>query len=267
MSKLTKIMHKIFGINADFSYQMGKFGSFKNGAPEYAANVSDIQSLANWETGLFDSVVANNAPLKEDINAVLHHTSRQVGYLYQAGIPEWDAGSTYYTNSFVSYGGKVYKSLQDSNANKIPNVANAAFWIIHGGGDLVQSASSEAFSQSVTTEVAVTGLSLSLTTSGRPVHLFLSSDPNYTSKIDVSKSGNQAICAFSLYRDAIRIADFDLETFANSNTGVIRVGVPVGSINHMDVTPAGTYTYSIKCRSAITCDISVFGAILNAIEV
>ena len=154
MSKLTKIMHKIFGINADFSYQMGKFGSFKNGAPAYAADVSDIQSLSNFEVGLFDSVVANNAPLKEDINAVLHHSSRQIGYLYQAGIPEWDAASTFYVNSFVSYGGEIFKCLVDNCLNVAPTLANNTIWKIIAGNDIVASYSTPTGGLSFTSDSA-----------------------------------------------------------------------------------------------------------------
>jgi len=130
MSKLTKIMHKIFGINADFSYQMGKFGSFKAGSPQYAANVTDIQALSNFEEGLYGSVVGSNAPLLEDFNSALHHSSRQIGYLYQMGIPEWDLASTYYVNSFVSYGGDVFKCLIDGCTNVIPSPSTSTSWEI-----------------------------------------------------------------------------------------------------------------------------------------
>lgn len=129
MSKLTKIMHKIFGINADFSYQMGKFGSFKAGSPAYAANVTDIQELSNFEEGLYGSVVGSNAPLLEDFNSALHHSSRQIGYLYQAGIPEWDTDSVYYKGSAVQYSEEYFVSLSDANTGKIPNIANATDWV------------------------------------------------------------------------------------------------------------------------------------------
>ena len=120
MSKLTKVSHKVFGILANFTYQMSKFGSFKNGSPEYAANVTEIQSTPNFENGLYDSLVGDGAPFAQDMNGVLHHTSRQVGYLYQEGIPEWDADSTYYINSLVKYNGEIFKSLIDNNTGNAP---------------------------------------------------------------------------------------------------------------------------------------------------
>ena len=127
MSKLTRFFHKIFGINADFNYQMGKFGSFKNGSPAYAANLSDIQSLPNFEEGLYGAVVGNGAPFIQDVNGALHHSSRQIGYILQQGIPEWDSQTTYYLNGFCSHSGIIYKSLSDSNTNQTPS-NSSIYW-------------------------------------------------------------------------------------------------------------------------------------------
>lgn len=55
-----------------------------------------------------------------------HHSSRQLGYLFQSGIPEYDASTIYYTNSFCSYNGVVYKSLVDSNTGNTPT--DGATW-------------------------------------------------------------------------------------------------------------------------------------------
>lgn len=130
MSKLTRIYHKIFGIDASFSTEMGKYGSLKNGSPAYAANISEIQENANWEGGLYDCVVGNNSPAMQDINGVFHHASRQLGYLFQDGVPEWNTDTTYYTNSFCSYSGLIYKSLLDDNAGFQPDT-NKTAWKIY----------------------------------------------------------------------------------------------------------------------------------------
>lgn len=127
MSKLTRVPHKVFGILADWAYQMGKFGSFKNGSPSYAADVSEIQSLANFEQGLYASLVGDGAPFAQDINAALHHSSRQLGYLFQQGIAEWDEGTTYYTNSICSYSGQIYMAIGNDFFNKNPASSNG-FW-------------------------------------------------------------------------------------------------------------------------------------------
>lgn len=132
MSKLTRFFHKVFGINADFNYQMGKVGSFKNGNPSYAANLSDIQSLPNFEEGLYGTLVGNGAPFVQDMNAVLHHTSRQVGYVLQQGIPEWDAQTSYYLNGYCTYNGVLYKSLSDGQINQVPSMSSS-YWQVQIG--------------------------------------------------------------------------------------------------------------------------------------
>lgn len=137
MSKLTRIFHKIFGANADFGYQMGKVGSFKNGDPQYAANITDIQSLANFETGLYGALVGDGAPCVQDMNAILFHSSRQLGYLFQQGIPEWDSDTVYYTNSFCSYNGVLYKSSSDNNSNNTPSVSSSYWSVFSGNPDAV----------------------------------------------------------------------------------------------------------------------------------
>lgn len=123
MSKLTKVSHKVFGILANFTYQMSKFGSFKNGSPEYAANVTEIQSTPNFENGLYDSLVGDGAPFAQDMNGVLHHTSRQVGYLYQAGIPEWDGETYYYLGSVCQTSEGIFRlNHTGPSINEIPSV-------------------------------------------------------------------------------------------------------------------------------------------------
>lgn len=120
MSKISRILHKIFGINATFNTQMGKFGSYQNGSVAYAANAEEAASLANFEIGLDGALFGNNSIARQDMNAVLHHTSRQVGYLMQQGIPEWIATETYFSNGYCSYDGVVYKSRTNNNINYTP---------------------------------------------------------------------------------------------------------------------------------------------------
>lgn len=128
MSKLSRIFHKVFGANANFTNQMGVFGSFKNGTPTYASNAEDIQSLGNWLGGLYDSIVGNNSPILQDINGVLHHASRQIGYIMQSGVPEWDSQTSYYVGSFVNYNNTLYVSIVDDNLNQDP-VSQPTKWV------------------------------------------------------------------------------------------------------------------------------------------
>lgn len=179
MSKLVKVAHKIFGSLASYG-QLGKVGSFKNGAPEYARdiassenlNIEDIQSNSNFEAGLYDTIVGNGAPLKQDMNAILRHSSRQIGYLYQQGIPEWDALTTYFIGSICVYGGKTYRSLVDSNLNQVP-AAGSTKWILTERSDIVKSTAIGLVTAQINNfAFNVAGLNFSFISSGRPVEFF-----------------------------------------------------------------------------------------------
>lgn len=132
MAKITRATQKVFGGDGS-SDNFAKFGSLVAGAPIKTKDIATIQSLAAWDEGWQDAIYgANKNLLLEDLNAFSFLHSRQLAYLLQQGIAEWDSGTTYYTGSLVMAtdgSGDVYLSLQDNNlANAIPGHAGNAFW-------------------------------------------------------------------------------------------------------------------------------------------
>lgn len=121
MAKLPRVFHRVFGSGAGPT-DVGQFGSFAAGAPAYSANIDTIMGLPSWLTGWLTAVVGTPAsdPFLEDENAVDLVHSQQIGYILQAGIPEWDNQTPYYTGSFCTRGGLPFVSLQDANSNKDP---------------------------------------------------------------------------------------------------------------------------------------------------
>lgn len=118
MPKIERKTQKIFGGNAE-SDQLAVFGSMITGTPVYNDDVETLQSEAYTE-GWQVAVAANEAPFMEEMNGVQYGFSKQLAYLFQQGIAEWDAGTTYYLNSFCQVGGVIYKSMQDENINHSP---------------------------------------------------------------------------------------------------------------------------------------------------
>lgn len=116
MAKLDKIAQKLFGSGAGF-HQIIKFGSLFAGATAYTTDVAEMMSLSNWLTGWYGAAIGGNAPTIQDMNAVHTVLSYQLGYLMQAGVPEWDSETVYYIGSFTNSGGKLYISLTDDNTN------------------------------------------------------------------------------------------------------------------------------------------------------
>ena len=138
MSKLNRITGKVFGATADptddptLGPEIGQFGSALAGTYNGTSDVETIQSLPAWSNGFIGAVTPTNQfpPLPEmtGFGKVLSH---QYCYLLQQGVPEWDRATTYYTNGFCSYNGTIYKSMQDDNTNKQPDV-ETAYWIVYG---------------------------------------------------------------------------------------------------------------------------------------
>ncbi len=114
MAKLTRFYHRIFG-STSTTTQMAAFGSYKNSAVQMTTDASTVASLPNWLVGMAEGVVNRNAPIIEELNGVLHHSSRQIAYLLQAGVAEYDPSTTYYTSSYCQNSGVLYKSLIDDN--------------------------------------------------------------------------------------------------------------------------------------------------------
>lgn len=118
MAKLTRAIQKIFCGGVPPINAVAVFGSLKAGLPEFSDDPTDIQSLPAYEAGWAGATVANQAPALQDMNALQFLFSRQLKYLFQQGIPEWDAAETYYVGSVVQSGGNIYISTDDNNLNQ-----------------------------------------------------------------------------------------------------------------------------------------------------
>lgn len=117
MAKITRKVMKIFGVNAGPN-QIGKFGSLAAGTPEYTMDPDEVQELGNYLTGWYGGVVGANSPALQDQNALHYLYAYQLAYLFQSGIPEWNAETTYYIGSYATNSsGDIFMSIADDNTN------------------------------------------------------------------------------------------------------------------------------------------------------
>lgn len=138
MSKLTRATQKVFASNAAAD-QIGVFGSLAAGTPTTTTNPETIQSLSKFLDGWFSAILLKNAPAVEDQNALDFLWSRQLAYLFQTGIAEWDAETTYYIGSFANNGtGVIYQSLLDDNINHA--LTDTTWWAKYVPSDTVVQA-------------------------------------------------------------------------------------------------------------------------------
>lgn len=116
MSKIVRKTALLFGSSSGAS-QIAKFGSLAASSIAYSTDPAVIQSLSAWLTGWFGAIVGANSPAIEDMNAFCYVMAYQISYLMQAGIAEWDSGTTYYIGSMVNSSGAIYVSKTDTNLN------------------------------------------------------------------------------------------------------------------------------------------------------
>lgn len=136
MSKIARFTQKIFGINAGTD-QIAQIGSLNAGTPVYSTNPATLQALSNYLAGWFSVVIGSNSPAIEDDNALNYVMTSQLAYLTQAGIAEWDSGTTYYIGSFASDGvGGFYVSLTDNNLNNALTSTSNWRWVTAGANNV-----------------------------------------------------------------------------------------------------------------------------------
>lgn len=133
MEKLERQTQKIFGGNAPAD-DLAALGSFKSGTPIYTDDIAMLQNEA-YEQGYSAALVADEAPFLEEQNSVPYVLSKQLAYLFQTGIPEWDPNTTYYANtSFCQINGIIYQSLTDGNLGNNP-ATDSENWGKWGGSN------------------------------------------------------------------------------------------------------------------------------------
>jgi len=78
--------------------------------------------LEGWEI-----VEANDAPTRQDFNAIAYTTTEILAYLHQMGTPEWNTAQEYHTGSITTQGGALYISRTDTNVGNNP-VSDVVNW-------------------------------------------------------------------------------------------------------------------------------------------
>jgi len=161
MAKITRKTQKIFGgnyISNPTQTDIAVFGSQKDGTPNYSVDVDDIQN-SNFLDGWKEAVITSGdgkrkMPALQDANALIYALSRQLSYLYQAGVAEYDTQTTYYTGDICRKTGttEIYSSKIDDNLNQ--SYVDGANWQYLGDLKDLISVAQATESQRGTAEIA-----------------------------------------------------------------------------------------------------------------
>lgn len=132
MAKIERKNQKIFAGDVSPTGVIAQFGSLKATTPNYSSDLDVIQSLDAWIQGWQSAVISNHLPALQDLNALYYVLTKQIAYLMQSGIPEWNSEVTYYIGSLVTDGaGGIYKSVINDNINQ--SLSLATKWLNFGG--------------------------------------------------------------------------------------------------------------------------------------
>lgn len=132
MPKLPRKTVVQFGASGP-STDFGQFGSEAASAPQTSKDPTIIQQLAAWGTGWAQAAIgAAFNPFLEDMNGFCFVVGYFLANIFERGIPDWDAGTTYFRGAYVqdpAGSGQRWYSLQDANLNNAPPLgASNAFW-------------------------------------------------------------------------------------------------------------------------------------------
>lgn len=131
MPRITRKQQKVFAVNATNN---GVFGSLQANDPVHSQDPDVIQGRTAYSNGWDDATYsAEKLPPLEEFQALQYLFSRQLAYIMQDGIPEWDTNTTYYKGALVkaiqSDGSFIlYASLVDNNQGNL--VTDTTKWVI-----------------------------------------------------------------------------------------------------------------------------------------
>lgn len=149
--------------------------------------------------------------------------------------------------------------------NTVANNRTRATGTTVGQGGIAISASSGPFSTNSGTPVAVTNLSVTITTGGNPIVVRLIGDgTSHISSLEGTASGSTSISAtFQIYNGSTVVGNYLLSSQATGNSNL---DVPSSVLSTVDIETAGTYTYTVKVTSNTGATESVIYAKLMAYE-
>jgi len=110
-----------FGTTVNPASEIGQFGGYTT--LDFSGDVGIMQSGTAWSRGWFGETINTNRPFIQDMNSISFVYGYMLSYIMQMGIPEWDAGTTYYLNSICQIAGQIYISLIDNNLNNNPGTS------------------------------------------------------------------------------------------------------------------------------------------------
>lgn len=130
LARITQLLFGSTGPVGDF----GIFGSKAAGDPAFSQDPNQIQSLPAFTDGWGESIIGDYDPPLEDMNSLFLLAFRQIAYIFQQGISEYDPNINYFIGSLAMQNGILYISQIASNKGNNPSTDNGTNWKSGIGG-------------------------------------------------------------------------------------------------------------------------------------
>lgn len=198
---------------------------------DYSADVSTMQSTTD-PGGVGTESLATT--LAGEIQRIRYAIKRIVGGAQWYTAPVFDLGSTVSTSEIAD--AAVTQAKRAALGQQI-------------------SSSSATFNTASTTGVDVTNLTVTITTTGRPVFIglipFETGNPSQNSGISIARGSASAGAFISFLRGSTVIGVNELG-FTATGASAIDCAMPVSAFNMIEVPAAGTYTYKVQARCSLS---------------
>jgi hypothetical protein len=171
-------------------------------------------------------------------------TVSSTGVLTTLPLTSGTIGSSYQIAQVNSAGTSLTFATQIQQAN-LPTI------------NKVLSSSSSSYTSTSTTLVAVTGLSASITTSGRPVAVTLVPDNTTAAFLQTTSDGPTALFSIQINRDSGSIYLAQFQNQAASTGGIIVAQMLPGAVFVLDTPSAGAHTYQVFVATGLSTGSAV----------
>ncbi len=190
-------------------------------------------------TGSFDIVTTSVDLASSDVTGVLQEAN---GGTHQ---------STYTTGDllYASASNTLSKRAIGSSGDVLSVSSGVPAWVATSASNLNYQISSAVSSQNITSGSAtdVTNLSVTITTSGKPVILMLVQSGSGIGVIQLTQAATGVSGSVMFVRGSTTISKQETEISASgSSTTSAQTEVPPSSFQHFDPVAAGTYTYKVQ---------------------
>jgi len=150
MARITRKNQKIFAGSASNN---GQFGSAQAGTKVLSSDLDTLQALTAFVNGWNDATISSQKlPTLEEMQALHYITTTQLAYLFQEGIPEYNAATEYHQYSIVKKPStyEIYGSKTNTNTgNALPSATDNTDWQYLGNlADIVNITGDDSFTTS-----------------------------------------------------------------------------------------------------------------------